>query len=261
MNLLVWSIPNWLLAVLLCLMLRNRAYRAWPWFSAYVVFALAADLSRLATLGHAHTYFLTYWLTDVGYALLGAAAMYEVVSRLTRWLGDAWWWTRLIFPAMVAVGVGLSLLRAHYSPPHFGGLLYYVVVGEIAVRLIQVIAFIGLVGFFWFFEFYWSAYPFGITAGFGLYSTVALLITTKLSDFGTRFTFLWGVSSLVAYSLAVLIWIWSFRAPEREHPSLTPEQKAHYTALLEQYLDILRGRRRYDVPTDRDLADARAARS
>lgn len=258
---LVWYIPTALLVALLYLMLRNDAYKAWPWFFGYVVFGVAAELARFVAHNHLRPYFVTYWLTDVGYALLGAAAMYEIVSRLIRWLGDAWWWTRLIFPAMVAVGVGLSLLRAHYSPPHFGGLLYYVVVGEIAVRLIQVLAFIGLVGFFWFFKFYWSAYSFGITAGFGLYSTVALLITTKLSDFGTRFTFLWGVSSLVAYSLAVLIWIWSFRAPEREHPSLTPEQKAYYTALLEQYLDILRGRRRYDVPTDRDLADARAARS
>lgn len=259
--LLLQYIPSVLLAALLGLMLRNRAHGAWPWFFAYVVFGVAADVARFLTDTHPRVFYWTYWLTDVGYALLGAAAMYEIVSRLIRWLGDSWWWTRLIFPAMVALGVGLSLLRAHYSPPHFGGLLYYVVVGEIAVRLIQVLAFVGLVGFFWFFKFYWSEYPLGITAGFGLYSTVALLITTKLSDFGTRFTFLWGVASLVAYSLAVLIWIWSFRAPEREHPSLTPEQRAYYTALLEQYLDILRGRRRYDVPTDRDLADARAARS
>jgi hypothetical protein len=40
MSLLLQCIPLGLLAVLLGLMLRNRAQKAWPWFFAYVVFGV-----------------------------------------------------------------------------------------------------------------------------------------------------------------------------------------------------------------------------
>jgi hypothetical protein len=236
------AIPTVLLALLLGLMLRNRAYEAWPYFFAYVAFGVAADAVRFAMYHHPRPYFVIYWLTDAGYALLGALAMYEIVRRIVRGL-RSWWWTHLIFPGVAAVGVVLSLARAHSSPPQVSGLLYYVVIGEIAVRFVQVLVFVGLVAFFGFFGFRWRQYPLGIAAGFGLYASVALFITTKLSDFGTRFTFLWGVISLVAYSLAVLIWIGFFREPEREEPTLDPALVARYTAVLEQYLDALRRRR------------------
>jgi hypothetical protein len=237
---LAWTIPQWLLAVLLCLMLRNRAYKTWPWFFAYVVFGVSAEVARYIALGHTRSYFVTYWLTDAGYAVLGALAMYEILRRILRGLAGIWW-THLIFPAVVAIGVGLSLWRMHEVPPQVHGrLLLCIVVGEIAVRFVQILVFVGLVVFVALFGFRWRQYPLGIAAGFGLYSTVALLITTKLSDIGTRFTFLWGVISLVAYSVTVLIWIGFFSVPEKEQPPLDPRVAKHYIALLERYLNVLR---------------------
>ena len=220
MNSLLWYtqyVPMVLLVVLLGLMLRSRMYRAWPWFFAYVAFAVAADAARFAVHSRPRLFYFTYWLTDAGYALLGTLAMYEVLRRARRTLAGAWW-AHLIFPSVVAMGVGLSLAHVHYTPPRVSGLLYNVVVFEIAVRFAQVLLFIGLAGFFWLSSFRWSPCVLGISAGFGLYSAVALLITIKLSDIGTRFTFLWGVISLVTYSLAVLIWICSFSMPRELEP-------------------------------------------
>ena len=240
MSLLLWLIPMGLLAVLLGLMLRGRTYRAWPWFFAYVVFGLAADATRFTVYSHPRPYYFTYWITDAGYAILGALAMYEILRKVLRGLVGIWW-THLIFLAVVAIGVGLSVWRAHAIPPHVrGGLLTCIVVGEIAVRFVQILVFVGLVGFIALFGFRWRQYPLGIAAGFGLYSTVALLITTKLSDIGTRFTFLWGVISLVAYSVTVLIWIGFFSVPQKEQPPLDPKVARHYIALLERYLNVLR---------------------
>jgi hypothetical protein len=85
----------------------------------------------------------------------------------------------------------------------------------------------------------WRQYPFGIATGFGLYATVMLLTTTKFSDFGTRFKFLWGVTSLVAYSVAVLIWIWFFSVPQKRQ-TLNSELSASSPGDLEQYKDALR---------------------
>ena len=242
MNLLLWSIPHWLLAVLLVLMLRNRAHKVCPWFFTYVAFGVAADLARLVVHNHPRPYFATYWITEAGYDVLGIAVMYELIRIVLRNLIRTWW-GRLIFPAALLAGVLLSVARAHAAPPQFSGILYYIVVGEIAVRCVQVFVFVATVAIVLIFGLRWRQYPFGIATGFGLYSVIALLMTMKFSDFGTSFKFLWGRTLLVAYSLTVLIWIWFFSAPQKpdpELPALTPEAWKEYQAMLDQYLKFLR---------------------
>lgn len=243
---LLWYLGTPLLLLLLCLLVRRGTYRTFPYFFAYVAFGFAADITRFVTRGHHSLYFWTYWLTDAGYALLGALAMYELLRKVLRDLADIWW-THLIFPSVVAVGVGLSLWRIYVVPPQVHGvhgrLLLWIVTGEIAVRFVQVLVFVGLVAFIAFFGFRWRQYPLGIAAGFGFYSTVALLNTIKLSDFGTGFIFLWNAVSVVAYSLAVLIWIGFFSVPQMEEPPPDPELVARYIAVLEQYLGVLRRNR------------------
>ncbi len=237
---LVWYIPFPLVPLLLYLLVKRGAYRTFPCFFGYVVFGVVAVVARFFTRSHAPLYFWTYWTTDAGYALFGALAMYEILRKILRGMTGVWW-TRLIFLAVIAVGVGLSLWRMHEVPPQVQGrLLLFIVTGEIAVRFVQVLVFVATVGFIAFFGFRWRQYPLGIAAGFGLHSTITLLATTKLSDIGTRFTFLWGVISLVAYSVAVLIWIGFFSVPQKEQPPLDPKVAKHYIALLERYLNVLR---------------------
>jgi hypothetical protein len=224
LSLFLQNIPLGLLAVLLLLMLRNRAYRAWPWFFGYVTFGVSVDVARFAIQSHPRLFYFAYWLTDAGFALLGLLAMYEILRRILRVWADIWW-TYLIFPSVVAIGAGFSLWRMHAVPPQVHGrLLLCIVVGEIAVRFVQVfivpltlLPLLGRLG---------HRYPLGISVGFGFYSTVALLITTKLSDLGTRFIFSREVISHVAYAVTVLIWIWCFRKPEEDEPSPTLEQVA-----------------------------------
>jgi hypothetical protein len=234
-------IPLWLLALLLWTLVRKRAYRAAPCFFAYVAFAVAAGVARFMVRNHPHAYYSTYWITEAGYDLLGILVMYEVLRAVLGNLTRAWW-ARLIFPAVFLASVGLSLARGHAVPSwigHLGLLFYSIIVGEIAVRFVQVLVFAGLVTLVPLLGLRWRQYPFGVATGFGLYATVALLTTTKFSDFGTRFIFLWGATSLVAYSAAVLIWIWFFSVPQKaETPS--PELSAPSPGDLKQYKDALR---------------------
>jgi hypothetical protein len=237
---LVWYIPLALLLLLLCVLVRGHSYRTFPCFFAYVAFGVAADSTRLVTQSHPKPYFWIYWITDAGYALLGAVALQEVLRKVLRGVRGMWW-ARLIFPAILAAGVVLSFWHLHEAPPQVQGrLLLAIVTGEIAVRFAQVLVFAGMVAFVPLFGLRWRQQPLGIAMGFGLYSTVALLITLKLSEFGTRFKFLWGVASLVAYSLAVLIWIWFFSFPQKEEPAPNPEQVAFALDTLNRYLEWLR---------------------
>jgi hypothetical protein len=238
MKLLVWFIPLGLLALLLGLLLRKRAYNACPCFFAYVALAVAADVARFVALDHPGPYFATYWITEAGYDLLGILVMYEVLRTVLGSLTRSWW-ARLIFPAVLVAGIGMSLARANVIPSRLSGPEFYIAVGEIAVRFVQVLVFAGLVTLVPVVGLRWRQYPYGVATGFGLYATIMLLTTTKFSDFGTRFKLLWGWTSLVAYSVAVLIWIWFFSVPQKvETPSR--ELSAPSPGDLKQYKDALR---------------------
>jgi hypothetical protein len=237
MSLLLRYIPSGLLVLLLFLMLRNRAFKVCPWFFAYVAFGVGADGARFAAHSHPHAYKVIYWSTDAVYCVLGILAMYEVFRAV---LSARLWWTHLIFPAIVVAAILLSLVHACAVPSQVSSPLLYIVTAEIVVRFVQVLIFFGLAVLGMLFGLRWRQYPLGIAAGFGLYSTVELLSTIKYSDFGTRFKFWWDVLPLVAYSVAVLIWIWFFRVPQKEDPPLDPKLVAHYIAVLDQYLSWMR---------------------
>jgi hypothetical protein len=231
-------IPLTLLAALLWTLIRMRAYCRVPWFFAYTAFAVIADVARFTVHSHHDPYYATYWITEAGYDVLGILVMYEVLRAVLGNLTRAWW-VRLIFPTIVVVSIGMSLARTHDVPPNVSGIPAYIVIGEIAVRFVQVFVFAGLVTLVPLLGLRWRQYSFGVAAGFGLYATVALLTTTKLSDFGTSFKLLWGWTLLVAYSFAVLIWIWFFSVPEQtEIPDST--LSALPPGVLQEYKDTLR---------------------
>jgi hypothetical protein len=232
-------IPSCLLVVLITLLLRRRAYAILPCFFAYISFAIAADLSRFVVRNDAHAYYFTYWATEAGYDLLGLLVMYEVIRSALGSLSLSRW-VRIVFPVVLLLGLGLSIARASATPIPFGRrVAYYILVGEIAVRFVQVLVFAGLVTLVSLLGLRWRQYPFGVATGFGVYATVALLLTTKFSDFGTRFIFLWSVTSLVAYSFAVLIWIWFFSAPQKTEIA-SSELSGPSLGDLKQYKDALR---------------------
>ena len=178
MNLILRYIPLGLLALLFWVLLRRRAYRVYPWFFVYSAFAVAAGVARFVVHNQPHPYHATYWITEAGYDLLGILVMYEVLRTVLGNLTRAWW-ARLIFPAVLIAGVGISLARADVVPSRLGGLLFYIVIGEIAVRFVQVFVFAGLVTLVPVLGLRWRQYSFGVATGFGLYATVMLLTTTN----------------------------------------------------------------------------------
>jgi hypothetical protein len=239
MSLLFRYLPLGLLVLLLGVLLRRGAYKICPWFFTYALFGVAADLARFIVHNHPHPYYAVYWTTEAGYDLLGILVMYEVLRLVLGSITRAWW-ANAIFPTLLFAAGGIAWLRANAAPAQFGHRLgFYIVTGEIAVRLVQVFIFAGLVSLVPLIGLRWRQYPFGVATGFGLYATVSLVISTKLSDFGTRFIFLWNVTSLVAYSLAVLIWIWFFSVPQKVETS-SSELSAPSPGDLKQYKNALR---------------------
>jgi hypothetical protein len=239
MSWLLWYIPLVPLALLASVLFRTRAYSVCPWFSAYVTFAVGAGVVRVVLRYHRSAYFMAYWVTEAGYAVLGILVMYEVYRTMLGNLIRARW-AHLIFPSIVLVSICLGIARNQASAAQLGGrLMLYIVTSEMAVRFVQVLIFAGLVTLVPILGLRWRQYSFGVATGFGLYSTVMLLTTTRFSDFGTKFKFLWFAISVLTYSLAVLIWIWFFSVPEKTKAS-GPMELAPSPGELEQYKEVLR---------------------
>jgi hypothetical protein len=207
-------LPLWLLAVLLWVLLRRRAYQVYPCFFSYAAFGVAASVARFVAHSHPHPYFATYWITEAVFCILGILSMYEVVRSALGNLPRARW-AHSIFPMILMASVALSLARTHASPPQTAGLRLWIVTGEIAVRFAQVLIFAGLASLVPLIGPRWRRYPFGVAMGFGLYATVMLLTTARFADLGAAFKILWDVANLGTYSVAVLIWIWFFWAPAK----------------------------------------------
>lgn len=219
--------------VLLLLLIRGREYKGFPCFFCYAAFGVIADVARLV-VRNSDLYFAVYWATEAGYDILEIAVLYEVFWAVFRNLSRIWWF-RLIFPMTVVFAITLASIYSRTHPPQFSNpLRVWIITGELAVRLLQVSVFALLVGLVSFLGLRWRQHAFGISAGFGVYATVALLATTKVSEFGTRFMFTWGVMLIVAYSIAVLIWIWFFSMPTQtgqmrsESPPLSLQELDRY---------------------------------
>jgi hypothetical protein len=204
-----------LLLVLLCLLVRRRSWRSLPWFFAYVVFAICADLARFITQSHPYPYFWTYWTTEVGYVLLGFCVMYEVFRKI---FGDLRriLWLRLI-PGIIIIMALFATRHTEYLSRDLmtNKAIMLIVVGELSAKFVNVMMFTTTVTLVPITGLRWRQCAFGVAFGFGVFSVATLLATTHLSIWGMGYFLSWGWTLIISYSCAVLIWIWTWLASGR----------------------------------------------
>jgi hypothetical protein len=214
--------PMVLLSVLLFFLLKRRCWRSVPWFFSYAAFALCADLARFISHNERKAYFWTYWTTEAVYAVLGVSVMYEVARRVFGNLGRSWW-PRLLFPGMIVVSAILTVGRGAAVPPGLSNrAMALIILGEIFKNFLEVIMFATLVTLVPVLGLQWRQYAFGVATGFGVYSIVALLTTTRFSVLGLSYYFSWELALIISYSCSVLIWLFFFSAPEKTVPPHGP---------------------------------------
>jgi len=230
-------------AVLLYVLVRKQVFRTFPWFFAYTLFAVAAGLSRFLVRNHDSIYSAVYWSSQAASSLLGIAVMYEVFRSVFRNFSRLWWFPP-IFPLTAVLCLALTISRNLSVPTGLqGGAIAWIVGTELGLRLLQVAMFALLVTMVLLFGLRWRQQAFGICAGYGLHATVALLTTTKFYEFGTKFKFLWGLVSIITYSIAVLIWLWYFSVPVKTEPARA-EQPPLSAQEMGRYKEMVRRARR-----------------
>ena len=108
---LLWIGPPLVLqALLLRILLKTHKYKVFPCFFAYTGFSVVADLARLAVYNTDRLYFYVYWISEVGYAVLGIAVMYEVYRAVFPGF-RTFWWFRPIFPVIVLFTTVITIIH------------------------------------------------------------------------------------------------------------------------------------------------------
>lgn len=224
--------------------IKRREISAFPWFFSYTVFSVLVYGLRFAATGHKGLQFEVYWATDAMYAVLGIAVMYEVYRTVFSGIAQNTQF-RYIYPVTMGLIIVLSLLFTFFTPfaLHQHRVVRWIIAGELGARVVQVGTFVLMVTSVFVLGLRWREQAFGISAGFGIYSTVALLAFTKYYEIGTKFLLPWNVLSVAAYNFAVLIWLWYFTGapvPDRPRASVPPLSMRD----LEGYRHVLRKVRR-----------------
>lgn len=234
------------LAVMLTVILaRGRIYRDFPFFFVYVTSSILIAVFRLAISTDYKTFFIGYWTTDVIYDILAILVAHEVFRRIFKGF-YVYRWFGFLFPsvvALVAVAVALYFIQhppARGAPP----VIALVVSLQVTANLILAGIFVLFLVLMRFSSLTWrNDYGFGILDGFMVIAVVGLAYLL-LSEYGRKFMTLAKYTPAVAYIIAVLIWIDTFRRPEptvKWNSAITPQKLLQE---IKEYSQVLKGGRK-----------------
>jgi hypothetical protein len=217
-------------SALAALMYRRKLHRKFPVFFAYaisqvLIFAVLFPIYLKASYS---AFFYTYWITAAVSLTLGFQVIYEiflVVFRPYHTLKDLgtvlFKWASLVMLLVAAVVAAAS------PSSDQGPLVQAVLTVQRCVRVIQC----GLVLFLLLFARYLTIsrkqHSFGIALGFGTFAAVELFVValhaaSHTGDIGSY------LANMVAYNLAILVWIgyvvYGKPAKESSAPVLVPQR-------------------------------------
>ena len=229
------------------LLVRRRAHKSFPFFFTYTVFAVVAELCKFALpqySRHPMTYFYSYWGAETIYATLGFLAIHEVFRRVFENFKSLPWF-KFLLPmvglGMLAISALISIVhRAVETVPLLEGIYSL----QIAVRCLQIGVFFLIFFLARAFQLDYRQYAFGIAVGFGIAAGGILLGTLVRTGLGLKSLMFFQYVPIVAYCIAVTVWLMSFIRPEPEDPFrdflhlFTPEL---FLGRIERYKQDVRG--------------------
>ena len=229
------------------LLVRRRAYKSFPFFFTYTVFAVVAELCKFTVAQysqHPMQYFYLYWGAETIYAALGFLAIHEVFRRVFENFKSLPWF-KFLLPivglGMLAISVLISTVhRAVETAPFLEGIYSL----QIAVRCLQIGVFFLIFLLARVFNLDYRQYSFGIAAGFGIAAAGILLGTLVRTGLGLKSLMFFQYVPVVAYCMAVAVWLASFLRVEPDDPFrnfrhlFTPEL---FVGRLARYKQDVRG--------------------
>lgn len=212
--------PPLVLTWLILIFIRQRIYRDFGAFFAYMLYVLLAAGLRAAVVGKAIPYYWLYWITEAIYGVAEMLVIREVFRHIFAMHYKSSPWFRLILPATVLVILGITLWQTIYHP--LGHRISWAVSAtywfDLGVHLLEGIILALLGGLTLFLPLQWRKREFGILTGFGLAASVTLFAYLARFEGGSRYELFFRYGPPAGYIAASLVWLHAFVRPVEPSP-------------------------------------------
>lgn len=232
------AIPIALQICIAALLFWRKLHKRFPWFTAYILYAVCEAAVRLIVSGNQNAYLIVYWSTAIPGVVLTVLALRE--SLLAIFLPETrLQWFRCIFWICLAVTVLYAVWQSWALPSRQAHHLIATIL-NLELGLDIVISTLGLLyaGAIHLFGIVEHQRATAIILGFATNSSMAMFGWITRSVFGTKFRTLSEWIPAVAYIVAEAIWVRDLLRQERllPHPKQTLE---HMSEVMNKYIVIL----------------------
>lgn len=236
----VWISGLGLQALLACVLLAKGKWRTFPVFTSYLVFSLLESGVAYAVFKNQTLYFWTYVTGESVLMVLGLALVREIFTNLFSAHAGLRKMANLIFRVVVVLLILLAVVVVYFKTSigrgGFGtigrsSIGASLLILEEACRILEVGEIMLLFLFSGAFGLRWRQPVFGMALGLGMTTVTELLAVTMMPHVSKGMASALNLAHVVAYDLALLVWMGYLIAPEPA-PSSTDVPKR---AQLEQW--------------------------
>lgn len=227
---LLWGISLAGQLLLFAVLLKQRLYRTFPLFCAYIAYACLSDIGVFILFGRASQMlaFRAYLVNDVTEFLLQIGILLEVgrnvLNPVKRSLPRA---SLYLFGAMLATAAVMALLFSRHSQPAaLDRWAQYFVHISFAMAILRVAIFSVIAGFSQMLGIGWKNHVLQIATGFLGYSIVILLVEFlhRFTGVGDQFLYhLHDQFRIIAWCMVLGYWSYAFSRAEVARKEFSPK--------------------------------------
>jgi hypothetical protein len=214
-----WVLSQVLNGGLVAVLLGKGSLRRFPFFGAYAVFTLFANvlLYLVRVQGLKDIYFYTYWICEAVGVILGFAVVYEVFGKLLtpypalrRLALSIFQWSTIV---LVLMGCVVLYAQSAAEQNKFAAAIMVV---EEATRIIEVGLLMFLFLFSTAFGLHWRQCVFGMALGLGIFATAELVGITMRNYWGAALNNSFSMVRALAFSVSLMVWAGYLLVREKE---------------------------------------------
>lgn len=228
-------------AILTIVLLKRKAWKAFPLFVTYFGTGFASTVFLYAVQAHRALFFYSYWLVEGAGVALGFAVVYEIFKSVflshigLRRLATIIF--RCVLALLLCIGV-VALIK--HAPLGFQSIASAVMTVEEAARIIEVGLLMCLFLMSTAFGLHWRQQVFGIAIGLGIFVAVELITVTMWGQTGKAAHDALNVIRILSFDISLLIWIGYLLAPERASSEVELPQRSQLEQWNQAVMELIR---------------------
>jgi hypothetical protein len=223
-----WFLGFFLQALLIGVLLIKKTWRTFPVFTSYAAFSLLESLVAWAVYKNQTAFLVTYVVRESVLMILGLALVREIFVHLFSAHAGLRKVATLLFRIVVVVLVLLAAVSVAYAK---GSIRENMLIVEEAGKIVRVGLIMLLFLFSSAFGLRWRQHVFGVALGLGMTTVGSLLAVTIVPHVNKAMAWRLDLAQVVAFDLALLVWMGYLIAPEPVRGSADVPKRAQ----LEQW--------------------------